>query len=128
MADRPGRPTARVDRTRGRSTLGVDRRAQACARLAATGTVDRQGRPDLRAELSVCLGRPGGRPGCPNGHISDRWRSAGSLSGCHISLTASFLMGLYKPQFFGILAKIFTREKLLFPQSFKQVFKSVFRL
>ena len=41
VADRPGRPTARVDRTIGRSTLGVDRRAQACARLADTGTVGR---------------------------------------------------------------------------------------
>ena len=34
-------------------------------------------------------------------------RSTASLSGCQISLTASFLFGLYKPHFFGILAKIF---------------------
>ena len=81
------------------------------------------GRPSGRPDQRVCSlylgGRPCGRPSCPNGHISDRWRSAGrptaSLSGCQISLTASFLFGLYKPHFFGILAKVFTREKLLFP-------------
>ena len=127
-----GRSTLTVDRTKGRSTHRVDRRAQTYARLAGTNPVDRTGRPGLRAVLSVCLGRPGGRPVLPNGHISDRWRSTGrstgSLSGYHISLTASFWFGLYKPQLFGILAKVFRREKSQFSQSLKQVFKSVFGL
>ena len=59
VTDRPGRSTRTVDRTMGRSTLAVDRRAQTCARLAETSSVDRQGRHCLRALLSVCLGRPG---------------------------------------------------------------------
>ena len=38
-----------------------------------TGTVDRPGRPGLRAELSVCLGRPGRSTGsCQRAEI-DRW-------------------------------------------------------
>ena len=107
VADRPGRPTAWVDRTKGRSTLAVDRRAQACARLADTGTVGRAA--DRTRELcslfiwvdrvapTVTFLTVGGRPGRPTG----------SLSGCQISLTASFCFGLYKPQFFRVLAKIF---------------------
>ena len=65
VADRPGRPTARVDRTKGRSTLAVDRRVQACACLADTGTVGRAA--DRTRELcSLYLGgRPSGRPAAP---------------------------------------------------------------
>ena len=112
-ADRTGRPHQRPVDPWGRPT---------CTSLCTFGSHRDgrpDGRPDQRALLSVYFGRPGGRPSWPNGHISDRWRSAGrptaSLSGCQISLTASFCFGLYKPQFFGILAKVFTREKLLFP-------------
>ena len=112
--------TGQVGRPHGRPYQGpvdpaVDRRAQSCARLAAQWAGRPTGRPDQRALLSVS----GRSTGLPNGHIYDRWRPTGrptaGLSGCQISLTASFLFGLYKPQFFGILAKVFTREKLLFP-------------
>ena len=132
MPDRLWRSTDRSTGTQSRSTESVDRRTQACTRWPGTWAGRPGGRPDQRALLSVSGGRLGGRPGWPNGHIYDRWRSTGrstaSLSGCQISLMASFLFGLYKPQFFGILAKVFTREKLQFPQSLKQVFKSVFGL
>ena len=118
MADRPGRSTARVDRTKGRSTLAVDRRAQACARLADTGTVGRAAdrtrelcslfiwvdRAVDRVAPTVTFLTVGGRPGRPTV----------SLSGCQISLTASFLFGLYKPHFFEILAKIFRANFLPF--------------
>ena len=94
VADRPGRPTAWVDRTKGRSTLAGDRRAQACARLADTGTVGRAAdrtrelcslfvwvdRAVDRVAPTVTFLTVGGRPGRPTA----------SLSGCHISLTASF--------------------------------------
>ena len=118
----------------------VDRRAQPCARLADTRAgrstgpeslalciwaVDRGGRSDQRA-CSLYLG---GRPDFPNGHIFDRWRSTGrstaSLSGCQISLTASFLFGLYKPHFFGILAKFLWAKNSLYSWCLKEVFKRV---
>ena len=51
VADRPGRSPAWVDRTKGRSTREVDRRAQTCARLADTNSVNRTGRPGLRLSL-----------------------------------------------------------------------------
>ena len=83
-----------------RSADTADRRAQPCARLAAQWA----GRPTGPESLALCIwavdpavdrtrefcslylgGRPSGRPRWPNGHISDRWRSAGrttaSLSG-----------------------------------------------
>ena len=79
VADRPGRPTARVDRTKGRSTLAVDRRAQACAHLSDTGPVGRS-TDRIREPCSLYLGdRPGGQPDWPNGHIYDRWRSTGPV-------------------------------------------------
>ena len=119
VADRPGRPTARVDRTKGRSTLAVDRRAQTCARLAITGTVGRTA--DRIRESALCIwavGRAVDRD-CPTViFLTVGGRPAGrplGLSGCQVSLTVSFCFGLYKPHFFGILAKVFTREKLLFP-------------
>ena len=77
--------------------------------FGSTGTVD-------RVCPTVIFLTVGGRPG----------RSTASLSGCHISLTASFWFGLYKPQLFGILTKVFTREKFPVFQSLKQVFKRVF--
>ena len=124
-----GRSTVRVDRTKGRSTHRVDRRAQTCARLADTNSVDR--RVDRVWELcslfvwvdravdrvcpTVTFLTVGGRPG----------RSTGSLSGCQLSLTASFLFGLYKPHSFGILAK-FSRVKIsLYSWCLKEVFKRV---
>ena len=126
VADRPGRSTARstapwagrplrstdvhslvhVWQTQGRSTVRstgpeslalciwavgrpVDRnRESALCIWAVDRAVDRIA-PTVR-NMTVG-GRPGGRPP--------------SLSGCQISLTASFLFGLYKPHFFGILAK-----------------------
>ena len=49
------------------------------------------GRPSGRLEQKVCSlylgGRPGGRPYCPNGHISDRWRSAGPADRRPVRLT-----------------------------------------
>ena len=124
VADRPGRPTARVDRTKGRSTIAVDRRAQPYARLADTGPVDRP--VDRTREL--CSLYLGGRPGCSNGHIYDRWRSTGqSPPACQakkFSLTASFVLGLYKPHSFGILAKI-SRAKFSLLSGFKNKFSKV---
>ena len=103
----------------------VDRRAQTCARLIAQWAGRPGGRPDQRALLSVsgrsadtvdqnrefalCIWAVdrdcptvifltvGGRPG----------RSTASLSGWQLSLTASFLFGLYKPHSFGIFIMIF---------------------
>ena len=110
-ADRPGRSTRTVDRTMGRSTdmhrlvhvwqtqtrstVRVDRVRELCSLFV---WVDR---PVDRGCPTVTFLTVGGRPG----------RSTGSLSGCQLSLTANFLMGLYKPQFFGILAKVF-RDKI----------------
>ena len=80
---RPGRSTdvhksVHVWQTLGRSTVRVDRsESSALCLFGSTGPVDR-GCPTVTF-LTV-----GGRPG----------RSTVSLSGCHISLTASFLMGL----------------------------------
>ena len=78
--------TGQVGRPHGRPNQGpvdpaVDRRAQPCARLAAQWAGWPSGRPDLRAELSVYLGRPDGRSVYSNGRIFDRWRSAGRLTG-----------------------------------------------
>ena len=129
VTDRPGRPTARVDRTKGRSTVTVDRRAQPCARLADTGPADRA--VDRTRELcSLYLGgRPGDRQVWPNGHIYDRWRSTGrstaSLSGWQISLTVSFLGSLYIPHFLGVLYKIFKSKNSYFSEVFLQVLKGV---
>ena len=102
VADRPGRSTARstapwagrplrstdvhslvhVWQTQGRST-GRSTRPESLALCiwAVDWAVDR-----TREICSLDLGgRPGGRPGLPNGHIFDRWRSTGrstvSLSG-----------------------------------------------
>ena len=51
-----------VDRTKGRSTVAIDRRAQPCARLADTGPVDRSV-DRTRERCSLYLGgRPSGRP------------------------------------------------------------------
>ena len=141
--------TGQVGRPHGRPNQGpvdraVDRRAQPCARLADTGPVDRLvdrtwepcslylgGRPAGRSELRVCSLYLGGRPGLPNGHIFDRWRSTGrstaSLSGWQINLTASFLFGLYKPHFFGILAKIFWANFSPF-YGFKKKFSKEFKV
>ena len=107
--------TGQVGRPHGRPNQGpvdpsVDRRAQVCARLARQWA----GRPDQRALLSVS----GRSTGSPNGHIYDRWRSTAGLSGCQISLTAIFLVGLYKPHFFGILAKIFKSKNSSFLKCF----------
>ena len=43
------------------------------------GTVARSGRPSQRAELSVFLGRPGGRPVAGNGQNLTVGRSTGSV-------------------------------------------------
>ena len=67
------------------STVPVDRdESSALCMFGSTGPVDR----DCPTVIFLTVG---GRPG----------RSTDSLSGCHISLTASFLMGLYKPHLFG---------------------------
>ena len=71
VADRPGRSTAWVDRT-----LAVDRRAQAVHVWQTQGRS--AGRPTGPESSALCLFRSAGRStGLPNGHISDRWRSAG---------------------------------------------------
>ena len=72
--------------------------------------------PVDRVAPTVTFLTVGGRPGRPTG----------SLSGCQLSLTASFCFGLYKPQLFGILAKVFTREKFPVSLSLKQVFQKSF--
>ena len=122
VADRPGRPTAWVDRTKGRSTLAVDRRAQACARLADTGTVGRAadrtrelcslylgGRPSGWPDQRVCSlylgGRPGGRPG----------RSTASLSGCQISQRLVFCLAYINPISLGFWLRFL---ELKFPDTF----------
>ena len=98
VADRPGRPTAWVDRTKGRSTLAVDRRAQACARLAVTGTVGRAA--DRIRESALCIwavGRAVDRVAPTVTFLTVGGRPAGrplGLSGCQISLTASFVLEL----------------------------------
>ena len=138
-------------RDRPRTVLTGHAGRPTCTDLCTSaGTVGRSaGRPTGSEILALCIwavdqavdrsrevcflylgGRSCGRPDCPNGHISDRWRSAGrptvSLSGCQISLTASFLFGLYKPHFFRILAKISRAKISLINKCFKQVFKIVF--
>ena len=107
----------------------VDRRAQTCARLLAQWAGRPGGRPDQRALLSVsgrsterstgakksalciwAVGRAVDRVAPTVTFLTVGGRPAGrplGLSGCQISLTANFLFGLYKPHFFGILAKIF---------------------
>ena len=151
VADRPGRSTVRSTKPRaGRSLRSTDVHNlvhvwQTQGRSAGRST----GRSTGPESFALCIwavdravdrtkepcslylgGRPGGRPDCPNGHIYDRWRSTGrstaSLSGCQISLTASFLFGLYKPHFFGILVKVFWAN--FFPLSgFKKKFSKVFK-
>ena len=124
VADRPDRPTARSTEPRASRPCG----RLTCTALCTSGR--HMGRSTGRStgpeSFALCIwavdrtrescslypgGRPGGQPGCSNGHIFDRWRSTdrstASLSGCQISLTASFLFGLYKPHSFGILAKFF---------------------
>ena len=90
----------------------VDRRAQSCARLLAQWAGRPGGRPDQRALLSVS-GRSTGRSTGPESPALCNWavdrisptvifmtvggrpvRSTASLSGCQISLTASFLFRL----------------------------------
>ena len=77
--------------------------------FGSTGAVDR-GCPTVTF-LTV-----GGRPG----------RSTGSLSGCQLSLTASFLMSLLKPHSFEILAKIF-RANFSLLSGFKKKFLKEFK-
>ena len=112
-APRAGRPVRSTDvhravhvwQTQGRSTRTVDRNWEQCSLFISVGrAVD-------RVCPTVIFLTVGGRPG----------RSTVSLSGCQISLTASFLMGLYKPHFFGILAKIFRADFLPF-SGFKNKF------
>ena len=119
LADRPDRPTARSTVPRAGRPCG----RPTCTELCTSGST--VGRPaDRTRELcSLYLGgRPSGRPDCPTVTfmtVGGRpGRPTASLSGCQISLTASFLFGLYKPHFFGILANIFkakiSRLSLLF--------------
>ena len=121
-----------VDRTKGRSTVRSTDVHSLVHVWQTHGPVDRS--VDRTRELcSLYLGgRPGGRPNFPNGHIltvgGRLGRSTASLLGCQISLTASFLFGLYKPQLLGILAKVFKKKNSQFLLSLKQVFKSVFGL
>ena len=109
--DPSGRPTCtdvHVWQTQPRSTGAVDRVwEQSSLFVWVDRAVDRVC-PTVNMTVD---GRPGGRPP--------------SLSGCHISLTVSFLMGLYKPHFFGILAKIFRAKISWHLQCFKKVFKIV---
>ena len=110
--DRNGRPTCTALCTSGRHRTGrpagrPDQRALLSVSGRSTGSVDRS-----REVCSLYLGgRPCGRPDAPTVIFltvgGQPGRSTASLSGCQISLTASFLFGLYKPHFFGILAKIF---------------------
>ena len=53
VADRPGRPTARVDRTKGRSTLAVDRRAQIVHVWQTQGRS--AGRPTGPESFALCI-------------------------------------------------------------------------
>ena len=62
-----------------RSTGPVDRRAQTCARCWHSGRSTRPvDRKREQCSLFVWVDRAG-RPGLPNGHISDRWRSIGPV-------------------------------------------------
>ena len=108
---RPGRSTGFQSRSTGRS-IDVHRPVHVGQ---AQGSVDRL--VDRPESFALCFwavdrtvdwvpptvifmtvgSRPGGRPP--------------GMSGCQISLTASFCFGLYKPHLIGILAKVFTREK-----------------
>ena len=116
-ADRVGRPTCTNLCTFGRHWDGrpsgsTGSESSALCLFGSTGTVDRRlQRSDFRP-LAVDRG---GRP----------WRSTGSLSGCQLSLTASFWFGLYKLQLFGILAKFFKEKNFWFLEVLKQVFKSI---
>ena len=84
----------------------------------------------LRAVLSVCLGRP-----CRSTVVAQRshfWPLAVDRAGRPLpvraassALTASFVLGLYKPHLFGFLAKIFKEKNFWFLKCLKQVFKSV---
>ena len=76
VADRPGRPTARVDRTKGRSTV----RSTDVHKLCTSGSlVGRStGRSTVTESNALCSFRSTVRStGLPNGHIYDRWRSIG---------------------------------------------------
>ena len=77
--DRVGRPTCTDQCTFGRH-----------------GTVDRQGRPGLRAELSVCLGRPGGRPVAGNGQNLTVGRLTGRSTGSVFLAQRLNFSGVYK--------------------------------
>ena len=65
-------------------------------------------------EKSTIGGRPGGRPPAVSG-----WENSQRLVFC---------FGLYKPHFFGILAKAFTREKFQFSLVFKISFQKCLKL
>ena len=134
-ADRPGRSTGRstdVHRAvhvcwhSGPVDRSVDRTRELCS-LYLGGRPG--GRPDQWALLSVSGRSTGRSTGFPNGHIFDHWQSTGrstaSLSGCQISLTASFLFGLYKPHFFEILAKFLWAKISLYSWCLKEVFKRI---
>ena len=121
-----------VDRTKGRSTVQSTDVHRAVHVWQHGGPVDRPGRPDQRALLSVSGRSTGRSTGCPNGHKYDRWRSTGrltaSLFGWQIGQTASLLERLFKPHFLGGLDKIFKSKNFYFSVVFLQVLKSVLEL
>ena len=95
------------------------------------GTVDRQGRPGLRAELSVCLGRPGGRPVAANGQNLTVGRSTGPVDRQCISDFFScqrlYFSGGYKYPIHSLFSpRIFVwifPYSLVFSQQSKEVFE-----
>ena len=72
--DRVGRP-----HQRSQSTDPVDRRARIRARWLQPWPVDRVGRPTESSLLSVCFGRPGGRPVAATFENSNVGRSTGPV-------------------------------------------------
>ena len=118
-ADRPCRSIGR--------SIDVHRPVHVCWHSGPVGrSADR-----IREPYFLYLGgRPCGRPDCPTViflTVGGRpgWSTA-CLSGCQISLTASFLFGLYKPHFLGVLFKIFRANFSPF-SGFKNKFSKVFK-
>ena len=128
LADRPGRSTARSTAPRAGRPSGRPTCIALCTSGSPVGrSTDRSTLPESSAlciwavdravdrTRELCSlelgGRPGGRPRAPTvGNPTVGGRPAGRPQACQAvrnSLTASFLFGLYKPHFFGILAKIF---------------------
>ena len=96
QAGRPGRSTdvhksVHVLESLGRSTGPVDRDESSALRMfRSTGLVDRYC-------PTVTFLTVGGRPG----------RSTDACQSCQLSLTASFVQGLYKPHLFGDFGQVF---------------------